>query len=79
MPLCATTTCMLVGSPTTQPSKRAPSALSWLIITGAPAQPISSSYEKARCTGLARCVARNSGTSASEAAMKPFMSQLPRP
>ena len=41
-------------------------------------QAISSSYDKARCSGLARGVARNSGTSAIAQAMKPFMSQLPR-
>ncbi len=79
MPLCATTTCMPVGSPTTQPSGRMPRSCRSASMYGAPAQPTSSSYENARWIGFLRGMARNSGTSASEPAMKPFMSQLPRP
>src|SRR5690606_2269999 len=44
-----------------------------------PTQPTSSSYDSAKCKGLLRGMARNSGTRASPAAIKPFMSQVPRP
>lgn len=46
---------------------------------GAPMQPTSSSYDSAKWIGSRRRARSTDGTSASDAAMKPFMSHVPRP
>ena len=79
MPLCAMIGRIEVGSPTMQPSGRTPRFCRSVSISGAPAQPISSSYESAKWMGLASFVACIFGSRASAVPMKPFMSQVPRP
>src|ERR1700744_2688914 len=57
MPLCAMIGRMLVGSPTQQPSGATTRLRNSAIISGAPAQPTSSSNESAKWMGLGSFVA----------------------
>jgi hypothetical protein len=79
IPLWPFTATMLVGSPTKTQAGAGSSRRITSIISGAPRQPISSSYEKARCTGFFGRAATSSGVAASARARNPFMSQVPRP
>ena len=54
-------------------------SLIWATSGRTPLQPTSSSQESARWIGVSRLAALNSGTMASATAIKPFMSQVPRP
>ena len=78
-PLCATTTCMPVGSPTMQPAGATPRATMSASSRCTPMQPVSSSYDRAKWTGCLRPRRRSSGTNASPVAEKLFMSVTPRP
>ena len=77
--LWAFTTRMLVGSPTITTRGLGNSATIFSTSGRTPRQPTSSSYEKAKCTGVPSGRETNSGTSASAMAMNPFMSHVPRP
>ena len=78
-PFCRLATCIEVGSPMIASRGRAAPGGRARINAGAPKQPISSSWVKARCSGTASGRRVASGTNASTSAIKPFMSALPRP
>ena len=83
IPLCALTTFINVGSPTIQYSGAILRAAKSASSRGAPKQPTSSSNDKAMCRGRtsspALDLATANGSTVKAQAIKPFISQAPRP